>query len=190
MYFSCFPIILGYFALPDEVGRYTASDKIVRCLISFILVPTITSFYPKVGRLATQNYDQAVTLVRNIFIVVFALTFCLMAAMFVFAPYVPYLLGDDYQGTEKMIRVMTIAGIFIASGGVTGQLGLLAIGGKSQKRFFSRVYIYAAIVSLISVAILSPVLLGLGASIAILITEAFVAIMMTMGYIRMLKKAN
>lgn len=181
-------MILGYFAMPDEVGRYSASDKIVKSLQNFILAPVITSFYPRVGRLSINEFDRGRVLVRNILFVVLAITATAMGAVFVLASYLPIWLGNDYAGTETIVRILCVSSLFVVTGGVTGQLGLLALGGKEQKKTFSRVYFYAAIIALSSVAILSPLLQGVGAAIAILITEAFVCCMMTGKYVGMLKK--
>lgn len=188
VYCSLFILILGYFALPVEVGRYSASDRINKSLQIIILNPTIMAFYPKVGRFSMGEFDKGRVLVRNILWVVLAVTFVVMAVVFVLAPYLPVWLGSDYAGTETILRILCVSSLFVVTGGVTGQLGLLALGGKEQKKTFSRVYFYAAIIALSSVAILSPLLQGIGAAIAILITEAFVCCMMTGKYVGMLKK--
>jgi O-antigen/teichoic acid export membrane protein len=82
-----------------------------------------------------------------------------------------HFLGKDYEGTEIIFRIMSIAPLFIASGGVLGQFGLLAIGNEKDKKNFLKTYFVAAFVALISVFYLVPKYFSIGASLALLLTE-------------------
>ena len=56
-----------------------------------------------------------------------------------------------------------------------------------QKKEFSKVYVKASFVAITSVLVLSPFYQGIGAAIAILLTEAYVGITMLVLYVRMLR---
>ncbi len=187
VYVLGFMLILGLFATPAEVGRYSASDKIVRAFIAITMSPIIQAFYPKVSRMAANAWDKARQMVIRLMLLLLAAMIVFVAAVFVLAPFLPQWLGSDYTGTETMIRIMSVASIFICMGGIFGQLGLLAMGGKLQKKKFSNVYLLATLVAIVAVSILSPFYFGIGAAVAILITEVFVGVSMALRYGNMLK---
>lgn len=82
-----------------------------------------------------------------------------------------HFLGKDYTGTDSVFKIMSIAPLFIALGGVLGQFGLLAMGTEKDKKNFQKTYFIAAIVALITIFSLVPAYLAVGASIALLLTE-------------------
>lgn len=187
IYVFGFVLILGIFATPDEVGRYAASDKIIRALIAVTMAPVIQAFYPSVVRMAATGWQKAKNTVNLLLGVLLVGMFAIIIAVFAISPYLPDLLGNDYTGTETIIRILSFATVFITMGGICGQLGLLAMGGGAQKKSFSKVYVGAAVVALTSVLVLSPFYQGIGAAIAILLTEAYVGITMLVLYVKMLR---
>jgi O-antigen/teichoic acid export membrane protein len=83
-------------------------------------------------------------------------------------------LGDDYSNSDILFKIMSFVPIFVGMGGVFGQLILLAMGNKEDKKYFSRVYIIAAVVAICSVFLLSSMYGMYGTSISLLITEVVV----------------
>ena len=178
---------LAHFAPAAEVGRFTASDKIIRALMTLLAVPVVQAFYPAVSRMAVDDKAKASVLVKRLVIGGACLMALAATAIFIISPYLPEWLGSDYSGTETIIRILSFATVFITMGGICGQLGLLAMGGGAQKKSFSKVYVGAAVVALTSVLVLSPFYQGIGAAFAILLTEAYVGITMLVLYVKMLR---
>lgn len=187
LYVFGFVLILGIFATPAEVGRYAASDKIIRALIAVTLSPVIQAFYPAVSRMSVNEWGRAKSLVNLLLAMLVLGMVAVIVAANVVAPYMPKWLGEDYAGTETMIRILSFATIFISAGGICGQLGLLGMGSNRQKKEFSKVYVKASFVAITSVLVLSPFYYGVGAAIAILLTEAYVGITMLVLYVKMLR---
>ena len=187
LYVFGFVLILGIFATPAEVGRYAASDKIIRALIAVTLSPVIQAFYPAVSRMSVNEWGRAKSLVNLLLAMLVLGMVAVIVAANVVAPYMPKWLGEDYAGTETMIRILSFATIFISAGGICGQLGLLGMGSNRQKKEFSKVYVKASFVAITSVLALSPFYYGVGAAFAILLTEAYVGITMLVLYVRMLR---
>lgn len=187
LYVFGFVLILGIFATPAEVGRYAASDKIIRALIAVTLSPVIQAFYPAVSRMSVNEWGRAKSLVNLLLAMLVLGMVAVIVAANVVAPYMPKWLGEDYAGTETMIRILSFATIFISAGGICGQLGLLGMGSNRQKKEFSKVYVKASFVAIISVLALSPFYYGVGAAVAILLTEAYVGITMLVLYVKMLR---
>ena len=136
LYVFGFVLILGIFATPAEVGRYAASDKIIRALIAVTLSPVIQAFYPAVSRMSVNEWGRAKSLVNLLLAMLVLGMVAVIVAANVVAPYMPKWLGEDYAGTETMIRILSFATIFISAGGICGQLGLLGMGSNRQKKEF------------------------------------------------------
>jgi len=171
IYWASYAVILAYFTNPIEVGKYTAVEKIMRGLCSLILIPVTQSFYPKISSLSVHNTHEASKLIRKISIFVFIMMLGVFIIMFFLSPYLVDFLGKDYKGTLAIFRIMSVIPIFIALGGVFGQLGILAMGTESDKKYFQRTYFIAGIVALLSILVLSPYLHAIGAAISLLLTE-------------------
>lgn len=182
LYLSIIVMLLAYFATPAEVGIYTFSDKIIRAVVSLLFVPITQSFYPAVSRMAEKSRSMAGNLVNKLILVEAVLMGCAILCIFMVAPYIPQILGADYNGIETIIRIMSLMTLAIGIGGVCGQLGLLAIGGERQKRHYSNVYVLALSVAVLG-AYLFPPCSALRAGLILLLTELVVALLMSVLYL-------
>ncbi|MBR3872425.1 MAG: flippase [Paludibacteraceae bacterium] len=174
IYAVCFVLILGYFATADVVGQYSASERIMRVLVFFIFTPIMQVFYPKVSRIARTNKIESENLYRKILYGVICLMSLICIGIYILSYIIVPLAGDDYMGTESIMRIMCLTPIFIGTGGVIGQIYILALSDNKYKKYFTKTYIMAAIVAIISIFIFIPTLKAQGAAIALLITEVFV----------------
>ena len=171
IYWASYAIILAYFSDSVEVGKYSAVEKIMRGFASLILVPVTQSFYPKISALSVNNAPAATKLVRKISIFVLALSVIVFVLMFFFSGYLVRFLGDEYNGTLILFKIMSVTPIFIVLGGVYGQFGILAMGTDSDKKYFQRTYFIAGFIALVSIFLLSPFFQSVGAAISLVITE-------------------
>lgn len=174
IYTVCFVLILGYFATSDIVGQYSASERIMRVLVLFAFTPIMQVFYPKVSRLARNNKVDAEKLYKKILYGVIGIMSLICVGIYILSYVIVPLAGDDYMGTESIMRIMAFAPIFIGTGGVIGQIYILALSDNKYKKYFTNTYIMAAIIAIISIFIFIPTLKAQGAAIALLITEIFV----------------
>ena len=171
VYTALFVIILGYYSTPAEVGKYAASEKIMCGFCFLIFTPISQAFYPKISSMSLSSPKNSLDLTKKILIFVIGIMIILFIFLFFFSSTIMHFLGKDYEGTEIIFRIMSIAPLFIASGGVLGQFGLLAIGNEKDKKNFLKTYFVAAFVALISVFYLVPKYFSIGASLALLLTE-------------------
>jgi len=176
IYTALFAIILGYYSNPVEVGKYTAAEKIMRGFCFLIFTPVSQAFYPKVSSMNLSSPMKAFALSKKILKFIVGIMLILFIGLFFFSSPLTQFLGKDYNGTDVIFKIMSIAPLFIASGGVLGQFGLLALGNEKDKKNFQNVYLLAAVVSLIAVFSLVPKYYSIGAAIALLSTEIIVFI--------------
>lgn len=177
VYTACFALILAWYALPEDVGRYSAVDRVMRALCYAVLVPVLQAFYPKVSRLAATARAEAVRLSRQLIWVVLSGMLLVGAALFFGGPWVEYWLGKNYVGTGQLFRIDAFVPLFVGLGGVFGQLFLLALGGEADKRRFQNTYLAASCIALGSVLVLTPAFGMMGTAASLLLTELSVCLM-------------
>lgn len=178
VYVAAFVIILAYFTSPEEVGRYSAVDRVMRAACYALLIPVLQAFYPRISALIKEDKQEAFNLVRKLFVLVIAGMSVVALFLFFGSSYAEQFMGDGYKGTEKLFKMIAFVPLFVGMGGVIGQLGMLAMGDKKDKKNFTKVYFMAAVVALIAVFALIPILHAEGAVISLFLTEFVVFVLM------------
>lgn len=171
LYTNLFTVILAIFATPAMVGRYSASERIMRVCVLVISQPINQAFFPKIASLGNTNRSQARTLVFKLEKIVALLMITISVSLFATADIIAKFLGDSYSNIAPLLRIMSLAPFAISVGGIIGQMGLIAIGNEKSKRNFCKTYWIVAPISLLCVSILSPILFETGAAIALVLTE-------------------
>lgn len=187
VYTALFVVILAYYVSPREVGWYSSSEKVMRVMVSVIMMPISGAFYPKISQLSVGNRQEAKRFIHWILlflIVAFAIG---GTALCLAADWIVNWLGTDYAGMQPLLYMVAFLPIPITIGGICGQFGLLALGDEHTKRIYSRVYYAAAIWALTSVFILSKTMGVQGTMISLISTELLVCISMTICYIKTIK---
>jgi O-antigen/teichoic acid export membrane protein len=178
IYTILFAVILGYFAVAQEVGKYAVAEKIIRAFGLMILYPIMMVFYPKISELSRKAPEEAAVLIRKILIGVIVLSIIIFIVLFLFSNELMQLLGKDYEGTALLFKIMAAIPFFVVVGGVCGQLGLLAAGNRLDKKHYQQIYFAAAIIAIALIALLTPLYYSLGTAAALLITEVAVCVLM------------
>lgn len=177
-YTALFVVILAYMVSADEVGRYSAAEKIMRSICYLIWMPISQAYFPRASKLGKENPIEGKRLMRHLtlFIIV-ALGFAGIAIAIAAEPLVN-LLGKDYTGIGTIAAILSVVPVLIGIGGIQGQMGLIAMGGEREKKAFRNVYLMAGVIALVSVCILSYIWGAVGAAIALVLAEGFVCISM------------
>lgn len=181
-YTQLFTVILGLHANTAAVGRYSASERIMRALCFAIYSPINAAYYPKIASLSRNNADAAKKMIGKLSKLILLIMMFLSVLLFAFADPISSLLGKEYQDFSTLLRIMSFAPVPIALGAVFGQMGLVAMGDMHTKKLFQRVYVIAGAISLVAVFVLTNFFAETGAAVSLLITEYLVFIMMLMYY--------
>lgn len=182
VYTQLFTIIVAYFSPASVVGKYSAAERIMRSCCFIIYIPISQAFYPKVAALGVVDIKKAKALLKRLFKVLFFIMSVLTLGLFLFADLISEFLGTGYEGISTLLRIISIAPIPIALGGITGQMGLIALGNDIAKRHFIGAYWKSVIISLIAVFILTFVFKEIGAAVSMMLTEFMVFFFMTYYY--------
>lgn len=177
-YTSMFVVLLGVMSTPVVVGLYTSAEKLMRSVCFLFLTPLIQLFYPKLATMAVENKAGAHALFYQIFRITIPVVFLLMMILWFMSEPITAFLGSEYAAASEYFQLMLLALLAIPAGGLAGQLGLLAIGDDVSKRRYRKVYLVAAPVSLLFLSVLTYQFGGIGAVVALVLTEYFVAAMM------------
>lgn len=188
IYTALFVVILAYFVSKQEVGWYTSSEKIMRVMVSVVLLPISGAFYPKISALSISNKSEAQRFIR--WIILFLGVFFSIAglALCLAADFIIDWLGPDYNGMQPLLYMVAFLPIPITIGAVCGQFGLLALGDEHSKKTYTRVYYVAALWALISVFVLSKLFGVVGTMASLASTEILVCVSMAYYYIKYVKK--
>lgn len=182
IYTQLFVVILGFYCTEEAVGRYAAAERVMRCLCFGLFTPLNQAFFPQISKLSVQGTSA----VMPTFNLVKGLAFGCMAVigvcMFFGASLIQDFLGEGYQGIAFLLRLMSPAPLFIGLGGVLGLMGLIAMGNQVSKKHFRNVYIMVAVVALLMVLALTSLWEEPGTALAMVLTEAFVCLLMAYYY--------
>ncbi|MGN0186199.1 MAG: flippase [Paludibacteraceae bacterium] len=184
IYAMLFVVILGYFATPDEVGKYAAAEKMMRIACYAIWVPVSQAFFPKLCQTADQNRAEVFRTIRVLCVIMITIMMLVWCVLFFFAQPLATWLGRGYAGFAPIAKILAIVPLFVTVGGVAGQLGLLTIGNERDKKHYQNVYLAAAGLSVVLTFALVPHFQAVGASIALLLTECFVCVGMLSFYLK------
>lgn len=175
LYTTSSVFILGLFAAPMVVGYYAAAEKIVRALQN-LLSPAFTTIYPYISRLAAESKERAIKFIRKSALIIGIFYFAVSVGTFVFARYaVALLLGSGYGSSVVILRILAFLPFIIGMSNIFGLQTMLPFNYKKQ---FSAIYIAAGLLNIIFAFTLVLMYNAVGISVAVLLSESFVAVSM------------
>jgi len=174
IYTSLFVVILGYYSTAEEVGRYSAVERIVRGLCFLFYIPVSQVVFPRISILSKENYAESHKLFKFVlFSFIITMSF-IGIVILIFSNYIVTFLGEDYASSNHLFKILAFLPLFVSLGAVYGQVGIIAMKGNEYKKYFQRTYIWAGILSISLAFILIPLYSSTGGAIALIITELFV----------------
>lgn len=147
LYTNTLTLLLGFFSTNYNVGLFGAMERIVRVICFGIFAPINQVCFPVIAQMKKDNFLKA----KKIFWIIFWITFTALSLAYgLYLLTESYIIAEflkEYQGVDRMLKVFMLMIFPIALGGILGQLGLLALGGESEKKMFSKIYIYTGLLS-------------------------------------------
>lgn len=188
VYVALLVVVLGYYASPIEVGRYTAAEKLVRSVCYLFFVPMSQAFFPKIATLAKGQTGDARKLLKLIYFALGGLMSVLFVVLLFGGGWIGTLLGRDYMGLHTLFGIMSPIPLFVAMGGISGQLVLLAMGDENDKKHYRNVYLYASVIAICMMFLFVPQGKEAGAACCLCATEGFVCIALCFYAYKLLRK--
>ncbi len=178
IYMASFVVVLGYFATPENVGQYSAAERLIRAGACLLTIPVIQVFYPKISQISINNPDAAIRLVKRLMLFITACMTVLSFILFFFSSNITTLLGQDYHDALNLFQIMAFIPIFAGISLTTAQLVLLAIGKSKDKKNYQHACIITGIIAFISIFAIIPFFHTEGAAFSLLLTEIIICVLM------------
>jgi PST family polysaccharide transporter len=163
-------VILGLFADNASVAYYAVGDKVARA-VQGLQIPLSQAIFPHIGKLASQSRQAALAFTARITRIVSVLTLGLSVSLFVTAPYIARIFGDESAGSVPVIRILAFLPFII---GLSNIFGVQIMVNFGLKRAFMRILTAAGVLNIIVALALVVPFRHIGISVAALLTEAFV----------------
>lgn len=162
------PLVLGIMNTSDEVGFYSAADKVRGAFLGIFLVLGGV-LYPRISKLMHTDLNAAFRFIKKLFQISIVLLGISAISFYILSSYITNLvLGDQYQDSIILIQIMSPMILLIPLSVVLSNYILLAAG---HSNLFAKIPIITFCFHMSYVFILSKWYGAIGASIAILITE-------------------
>lgn len=162
------PLILGMMSSAEQVGFYSAADKLRGAFLGIFLVLGGV-LYPRVSRLFSEDEAKAFAFLKKLLINAIVVLSCSSVIFYFFSAEIAGLiLGKQYLGSKVLIQIMSPMILLIPLSVILSNYILLALG---HSRLFAKVPLITLFCHLSYSLFLSAEYGAIGASIAILITE-------------------
>lgn len=178
LYTSTDVIVLGLLTNNTIVGYYSGADKLIACIKRGISAIN-DAVYPYITRKFIESREAAFHFLRNQSRIYLMGGLAGGVILLVAAPYViPWLLGSKYISSVQPLQIMAFVPLVVSLSNIFGYEIMLPLG---MENVYSRILICASVLNLVIISPLVLLFQASGASLAMLITELFVTIVM--GYI-------
>jgi O-antigen/teichoic acid export membrane protein len=167
---------LGLIAGPTVAGYYSAAYKLIQAVLRMV-TPFTQSLYPHINAIAARSREEALQFIRlSLRRIALGAAFLSLAVFLSAEPVVMLLFGKDFEQTVAVLRWMSLLPFVIAVATVLGEHTMLTFG---LQREFSRILLKAGVVNVFLVVPISYWLGAVGAGIASLTIEIFIALART-----------
>ena len=168
-------VFLGFLTNNTIVGYFSGAKKIIDN-VTQLFSPISQAIYPHVSKKVTESKESAIAFLRKVVVVFGGGTFALSLFIILFADWiVRILLGNGYEQSILLLRIMAFLPFLIALSNVFGIQTMLTFG---MQRDFSRIIMIAAVFNTCLVLPMIYFFEGLGVCISITLTECFVTVAM------------
>ena len=178
LYTSTDVIVLCLLTNNTIVGYYSGADKLIACIKRGISAIN-DAVSPYITRKFIESREAAFHFLRNQSRIYLMGGLAGGVILLVASPYViPWLLGSKYISSVQPLQIMAFVPLVVSLSNIFGYEIMLPLG---MENVYSRILICASVLNLVIISPLVLLFQASGASLAMLITELFVTIVM--GYI-------
>jgi len=160
-------IMLGWWRTPEEIGYYSAAQRIIMLLYllpGFIAVST----FPTLARLAKENAAAFRTVLEKALRAIFFMAFPLIAGGVVVAdPLIRFIFGPEYAPTGPVLRILLFTFIVVFPGALIGN----AIFSYNKQKYLIYAFTLGAFGNVALNALLIPRFGIEGSAAATIITQ-------------------
>lgn len=128
-------VVLGLLQNQEQVGYYTAGQKLITVAQTLITLPLSQVFFPHIGRSFAESIDKGVSNVQKLIPPVILTTTCLAFAIIIIGPYVLKIFyGELFLPAIPVFQILAFVPLFNALNNILGVQ--LLINLKLDKIYF------------------------------------------------------
>lgn len=160
----------------SEVGFYSTAVTICT-MWTFVLQAIVDSMYPTILRLKNENYEQYKRKNRQLYAIVFYVSFAVSIVFLIMGDFIVDLLyGESYLPAVNVLKVVTWYTAFSYLG-VARNAWFVSEG---QQKYLKYIYLSAVILNILLNSFFIPILGAVGAALASLLTQMSTSIILPM----------
>jgi len=184
IYTTAIPIGLGYWAGSSQLALFNLADK-VRLAVQSLVSPLSQALLPRMSYLFSHEARSAFHILRKSAWILAVITLTAGACLVLFAEQILFILGgNEFLVGADVLRLLAIAPFIVATSNLLGMQIMLPLGFNKH---FSVITSLASLIPIISLYWLVVSFGAFGAACAILVTESFVALIMLIFVMRILR---
>jgi polysaccharide transporter, PST family len=147
IYTSSNAFVLGLFVEPAMLAYFHIAEKLIRA-VQTLYGPISNAVYPHVSKLALNGPEEVLRFNRSLLIRSLGAASIVSATVFITAPFViDVMFGHVYLPAAGILRVFSLLPVIIVASNIFGILTMLPLGMESA---YSRIYLSAAIVNVVT----------------------------------------
>lgn len=167
--------VLGLLTNYSVVGYFAAADKIVQA-VKGLYTPVSQAIYPLIGKKIHEDKQAGLSFIYKTTLIAGSGMLIISIMLFLFAEQiVAFLLGPLYQQSVFLLQILSFLPFAITLSNIFGIQTMLNLGYKRELSFFFSI---AAISGVVLTMLLAPTYQAIGVSIAMLLVEILITIML------------
>lgn len=175
LYTVCIPLLVGALTSPGTLGIYSAADKLKGALQA-LLAPIGVAAFPKFSVLFAKDRNQGMSATGRILKLQLALAVGAVLTLLLVGEYlVRTIIGPQFLSAVPTAQILGLCMIFTA---ISNSLGVQLMLSLNMERAFSTILSICASLGVLWVWVLCAQWQETGAAVAVVATEALVALMM------------
>ncbi len=167
-------VILGLFQAADQVGQYTAANRLILVAQGLLFTPVHNSLFPYIGHAFARDRAAGLDALRQVIPVAMAFTALYCLGIFVASPWLVGLIyGEEFAPAVLVLRILSVVPFLV---NCNSFFGIQTMINLNMDRDFFRVTAWAAVLGVgLNVALAS--LVGyLGTAVALVLVEIFICL--------------
>ncbi|OIN57791.1 flippase [Arsenicibacter rosenii] len=165
-------VILGIFQNAEQVGQYTAANRLIGVAQALLFYPINNTLFPYIGAAFGRSQAEGVEVVRRLIPFSFAFAFVYSVSIFVMSPLVIYVIyGEQFEPAVLVLRILAFQPFIVNCNSFFGIQTMINL--KMDAAFF-RVTCLAAVVGVTLNAAMANWFGYIGTAFSLVFMELFI----------------
>jgi PST family polysaccharide transporter len=172
-------VILGLVKNAEEVGYYTAGQKLVAIFQSIISLVLIQALFPYISKAFGESHERGLDIAQKLLPIVISLTFLAGVFLFLAGPYILILMyGESFRSAVPVFRILAFSPVIIAFSTV---VGIQVMMNLKMDNLFFRITCIGAVFSVLCSCLFVQKFGFKASAYNLLCTELLVAVLFYIG---------